>query len=110
MSGSSNPLSSGDLSSIQGVDNEIQEFITQIEKGHAPNPNKLLQIEKELKSLVKNKNIPDSVKQSLQTALQQISSEQSAANPAGGVNIAGLYGAKQQVDQALETGKQENKQ
>lgn len=73
-----NPLSSGDLSSIQGVDNEIQEFIAQIEKGHAPNPTKLLQIERELKSLVNNKNIPDSVKQNLQTALKQLSSDESS--------------------------------
>ncbi|MCC5831656.1 MAG: hypothetical protein JJU12_01245 [Chlamydiales bacterium] len=101
----SSPLNSNDLSSIQGVDNEIQEFITQIEKGNAPNPNKLLQIEKQLKSLVNNKNIPDSVKQSLQTALKEISSE----GGGGDFSIGSLYGAKEQVDQALEQGKIETK-
>lgn len=105
-----NPLSSNDLSSIQGVDKDIQEFISQIEKGNAPNPNKLLQIEKQLKSLVKNKNIPDSVKQSLQMALKQISNEDSKGNPSGqDLDIGNLYGAKEQVDQALEQGKIENK-
>ena len=103
----SSPINSGDLSSIQGVDNEINEFIAQIEKGNAPNPTKLLQIEKELKSLVENKNIPDSVKQNLQGALQQLSSDSA---PGGVTGIAGLYGAKMQVDSALEIGKEQNQQ
>ncbi len=94
----SSPLNSKDLSSIQGVDNKIHEFLEQVEKGNAPNPNKLLQIEKELKSLVDNQNIPDSVKASLKTALTQIANDQSD-----------LYGAKSQVDQALEQGKLENR-
>jgi hypothetical protein len=95
------PLSSNDLSSIQGVDNDLQEFISQIEQGNAPNPNKLLQIEKQLKSLINNKNIPDPVKQSLQMALKQISTESSM----GDFNIGTFYDAKEQVDQALEQGK-----
>jgi hypothetical protein len=102
----SNPLNSKDLSSIQGVDNEIKEFIAQIEKGNAPNPNKLLQIEKQLKSLINNKNIPDSVKQNLQMALKQISSESTMGN----MNIGSLYDAKDNIDQALEQGKIEKRQ
>lgn len=98
----SDVFNSGDLSNIEGVDNQIQDFIAQIEQGHAPNPTKLLQIEESLKSLVKNDKIPDVVKQSLQGALQQLSSD---TLPGGATGIAGLYGAKLQIDEALETGK-----
>lgn len=100
------PMNAKDLSSIEGLDKEIGKFISSIEEGKAPNPDKLLHIEKELKNLLKNKDIPDSVKQSLHSALKQLSLEESGQG--GMIDLNGLYGAKMQVDQAVEQGKLQN--
>lgn len=106
----SNQVSAHDFSSMQALDREINVFIMQIEKGHVPNPSKLLQIEDALKSLVKNPNIPASVKLSLQSALQHLSTEDIEGNPVDrDVDLSSLYQAKQHVDRALEQAKLENR-
>lgn len=98
-----NPLDSGDLSNIQGVDKDIKEFIEQIEKGNVPNPNKLLKIEKELKSLVKNKNIPEGVKANLEVVLQNLHIQEEFGGP---TDMESLYTAKNLLSQAIDVAKQ----
>lgn len=100
-----NPLNSSDFTNLEGVDKEIQTFISQIEEGKAPNPEKLLKIENELKNLINNQNIPESVKKTLKSALEQLSTEESSGKSF--IGLSGLYGAKSQVDQAIEEGKQQ---
>ena len=95
------PIKPSDLSSIQQVDNEITEFIAQIEDGNAPNPARLLKIENDLKSLVNNAEIPDSVKKSLNNALQKITSEESSIGT-NIINLESLHNLKAEVDDAIK--------
>lgn len=97
-----NPLDSGDLSSIQAVGKDIKEFIEQIEKGNVPNPGKLLKIEKELKSLVKNKSIPEGVKTNLEAVLQNLHVQEEFGGP---TDLESLYTAKTLLGQALQAAK-----
>lgn len=82
-------LNDKDRSHIEKLDDDLSAFLTCIEEGNAPNPTKLLHIEEELELLVKNDKIPKKVKQSLLAAQKKVSSTD-------------LYGAKDEVDNALE--------
>lgn len=94
-----NQLNSGDFSSLEGIEKEMQDFISHIEQGHAPNPGKLLKIDDGLQNLVDNENIPPHVKKELQSALQDLSS-----NEEGGISVTNLYDAQARVNEALKQG------
>ncbi|NGX61135.1 MAG: hypothetical protein K940chlam9_00616 [Chlamydiae bacterium] len=81
---------------LHTLDDEMNTFISQIEAGKAPNPEKLLKIENHLKTLLHNDKIPDDVKQKLQKALTELSGD-----PSGTLNLSSLFGAKSQIDDAL---------
>jgi hypothetical protein len=95
------PLNSSDQNKIQAVESALGQYIKQAELGKS-NTKDLSSIQQQLKSILNNPQIPDSVQQSLQAAANELKQVQS-----GSGNIANLYSAKMQVDSLLTTNESE---
>lgn len=89
------PLSSSEQSQIQAVDNQLAQYIKQVQNGTA-NPNDLTQIHTALMGLATNPRIPAVVQQSLQVVLNQLKHA-----PTTEASLASLQTAKSQVDGLL---------
>lgn len=91
-------LNTSAQSQIKAVDAALKNYINQAQSGKN-DISDLFGIEKQLIALAKNPKIPDQVRQSLQTALNELKQIQS-----GEVNLSNLYSAKTLLDSALHSG------
>ena len=92
----STPLSSSDQDKIQSVESTLNEYIQQSQTGKL-NFNDITSLQQQLAQLAKNPNIPDSVRQNLQAALNELKQVKSGSAS----NLANLTFAQRQLNEVL---------
>lgn len=89
------PIDPKDQGSLKQLDNELEQYIKQAQQGKE-DKQAIFKIEKELKALANNQNIPSSVRQSLKNALESLKSDKS-----GVFDLTSVISAKMEIDQVI---------
>ncbi|NGX61136.1 MAG: hypothetical protein K940chlam9_00617 [Chlamydiae bacterium] len=82
---------------LQKLDKQLDEFIDEVGQGKG-DIGKLFSITQQLSALMKNPQVPLSVKEHLQGALKDLQSEKVSEN----LDMGSLTAAKVQIDKALQ--------
>lgn len=94
------PLGSSEQSSLENIENQLEDYIKDAEKGKQDKGEVFKHIQDELKKLINNKNIPDGVKQSLQLVAMGLKTQKGQAP-----ELDDVIQAKSQLDDILGMGK-----
>ena len=89
-------IGSSDQNQLQAVDNQLQQYIQQAQAGQQVDAKSVASLQQQISTLANNPNIPPSVQQGLQAALNELKQMQTGQ---GGIN--NLYSAKMQLDNIL---------